>query len=255
MKKLRIWNIRNAKWIVCSFSLPTLFLFSGCSTFPREKPSVIPPNQRILMGYINQDGQVFSSKIGVRTKYKEAEEKLKQFEEKVHKPLLERFDRQIEEIKKHGLELEKNSTSIKRQLVAAVLIALIVPIPGAVETVLTVGLITIAYRKIREKEEDKIAKAAVEELIQNCETAKENLSTFRKYKLLDFVNNWRKEFRKEENHVVSHSDSKDIRIYDLVNEKFQKDSDWLKSQAETELAHANLYCSQEINFAKAEGKR
>ncbi|WP_243394805.1 hypothetical protein [Leptospira adleri] len=255
MRKLLNLNILIFKTRAEAFCFLSLFLFCGCYTFPREKPSVIPPNQKILLGYINQDGQVFSSKIGVKTKYKEAEEKLNLFEEKVHRPLLERFDRRIEEIKKHGLELEKNSTSVKRQLVAAVLIALIVPIPGAVETVLTVGLITIAYRKIREKKEDQIAKAAVEELIQNCETAKENLSSFRKNKLSDFVLNWRKEFRKEENHVVSHSDSTDIRIYDLVNEKFQKDAEWLKSQAETELAHANLYCSQEINFAKAEVRK
>ncbi|WP_245667200.1 hypothetical protein [Leptospira tipperaryensis] len=255
MQKLRNSNGRKRKLNVKGLFFLTAFLFCECYTFPREKPSVIPPNQRILLGYINQDGQVFSSKIGVKTKYKEAEEKLNQFEEKVHKPLLERFDKRIDEIKKHGLELEKNSTSIKRQLVAAVLIALIVPIPGAVETVLTVGLITIAYRKIREKKEDQIAKAAVEELIQNCETARENLSLFRKNKLLEFVSNWRREFRKEENHVVSHADAKDIRIYDLVNEKFQKDAEWLKSQAETELAHANLYCSQEINFAKAEVKK
>ncbi|WP_244265277.1 hypothetical protein [Leptospira kmetyi] len=235
--------------------LGIVLLSMGCSSFPREKPSVIPNNQKLLLGYINEDGLVYSSKIGVKTKYKEAEDKLNQFEENVHKPLMERFDKRIEEIKKHGLELEKNSTSIKRQLVAAVLIALIVPIPGAVETVLTVGLITIAYRKIREKKEDRIAKAAVEELIQNCDAARENLIEFQKNQLSDFVKNWRKEFKKETNHVVSHTDPNDIRIYDFVGEKFQKDGEWLKSRAETELTHSNQYCAQEIAFKNPEIKK
>ncbi|WP_235597440.1 hypothetical protein [Leptospira santarosai] len=49
----------------------------------------------------------------------------------------------------------------------------------------------------REKE-DQTAKAAVEELIQNCDTAK-----FRRNQLSYFVKNWRKKFKKETNHVVS----------------------------------------------------
>ncbi|WP_244247507.1 hypothetical protein [Leptospira yasudae] len=247
--------MKRLLWVLKGSFFGIVFVVLDCSSFPRQKPSVIPNDQKILLGYINQDGLVYSSKIGVKTKYKEAEEKLNQFEEKVHKPLLERFDKRIDEIKKHGLELEKNSSSIQRQIVAAVLIALIVPIPGAVETVLTVGLITIAYKKIREKKEDKIAKAAVEELIQNCDAARENLIEFRKNQLSDFVTNWRKEFKKETNHAVSHSDPNDIRVYDIVNEKFLKDAEWLKTRAEAELVHSNLYCSQEIAFKNPEIKK
>nr|WP_232610189.1 hypothetical protein [Leptospira santarosai] len=79
----------------------------------------------------------------------------------------------------------------------------------------------------REKE-DQTAKAAVEELIQNCDTARENLIEFRRNQLSYFVKNWRKKFKKETNHVVSHTDPNDIRVYDIVGEKFQKDAEWLK---------------------------
>ncbi|WP_232422632.1 hypothetical protein [Leptospira santarosai] len=54
----------------------------------------------------------------------------------------------------------------------------------------------------REKE-DQTAKAAAEELIQNCNTARENLIEFRRNQLSYFVKNWRKKFKKETNHVVS----------------------------------------------------
>ncbi|EMO70108.1 hypothetical protein [Leptospira santarosai] len=70
----------------------------------------------------------------------------------------------------------------------------------------------------REKE-DQTAKAAVEELIQNCDTARENLIEFRRNQLSYFVKNWRKKFKKETNHVVSHTDPNDIRVSTISSVK------------------------------------
>lgn len=139
------------KFRLTVFVLLIAELLLNCSSFPRSEKADITADHRYLLLYKNEEGQLFTANLSVQSRYVDALSDLKRFRVEVLRPLGEKFVDRLKEIDQQTIELKKDSTSIVRRLGAALAIALIVPVPFAFETTLTVGLIYVTYKKITEK--------------------------------------------------------------------------------------------------------
>ncbi|WP_246032160.1 hypothetical protein [Leptospira fluminis] len=215
-----------------------------CSSFPRSQKSRISKDNRYFLLYQNDEGKLFITDLSVQSRYSDAIADLRKFHEEIIKPLERRFDLRLHDIDRDTTELKKDSTSIVRRLGAALAIALVVPVPGAFETTLTVGLIYVTYKKITEKPEDVLRKKHVEDLIGECQKTEKSLKNFRDDHLTRFVSKWENLFREETNHFVNSDDEADIRLLDSLREKYQLDKDLLKKSAEFELKSSAYHCNR-----------
>ncbi|EQA45995.1 hypothetical protein LEP1GSC050_2457 [Leptospira broomii serovar Hurstbridge str. 5399] len=233
------------KFRLTVFVLLIAELLLNCSSFPRSEKADITADHRYLLLYKNEEGQLFTANLSVQSRYVDALSDLKRFRVEVLRPLGEKFVDRLKEIDQQTIELKKDSTSIVRRLGAALAIALIVPVPFAFETTLTVGLIYVTYKKITEKKEDLIRKRHVEDLIRECQKVEDSLETFKKEYLVPFAIKWERNFQEESNHFVNSTDQSDIRLLDSLIQKYSADKEWLKVNAAWELNSSQHHCSKD----------
>ncbi|EPG73837.1 hypothetical protein LEP1GSC058_2513 [Leptospira fainei serovar Hurstbridge str. BUT 6] len=245
MSKGNVIPSGSFKFRLTVFVLLISELLLNCSSFPRGEKADITADHRYLLLYKNEEGQLFTANLSVQSRYSDALFDLKRFRVEVLRPLGEKFVERLTEIDLQTIELKKDSTSIVRRLGAALAIALVVPVPGAFETTLTVGLIYVTYKKITEKKEDVIRKRHVEDLIRECQKVEDSLEAFKKEHLVPFASKWERNFQEESNHFVNSSDLSDIRLLDSLMQKYSSDKEWLKVNAEWELNSSRQHCSKE----------
>ncbi len=230
---------RNDKF----FAVILLFILSACSNFPKSEKSKFSAENKYILTFVDNEGKVFSANLGVKTKYLDATKDLNAFRHDFYATTNQRFFARMEEMEKHVNELKQHSASLTRRLAAALAIALLVPIPGAFETTLTIGLVYVTYKKLTETDDEKFRKKHVESLIEECLSNIRRLRNFQTYTLIPFPFIWEKEFQEEQNHFVNVDDETDIRLLDSIMERYLSEKESLKIISQNELLQSQHHCS------------
>ncbi|TGJ98841.1 hypothetical protein EHQ53_11425 [Leptospira langatensis] len=211
---------------------------------------MLSPDHRYYLIYTNEEGHTYEANLSMQTLHKDALTDIEKFEKETLDPLKVTYEQRLKDVSTYAAELKKESTSLVRRLGGVLAVALITPVPGAFETALTVGLIYVAYKKFTEKPGAAERKKHVEFLIGECENAENSLEEFKDKYLNPFSAKWRKEFEKDSNHYVSAENETDIRILDIVVEKYVIDKAWIKRNGDWEIKSSLEHCKRETQEEK-----
>ncbi|HNN79395.1 MAG TPA: hypothetical protein PKL30_10975 [Leptospiraceae bacterium] len=225
-------------------TLVCLFFLQAChSTTEKEHP--IEDTHIFYSNYKNSKGVVIHKNIKIQTRLIDVTQELESLEKIEIQEWISKIDKALSTVNQNIEHLNVDGWKYitpKGILILAFTAAVVIPIPGTFETLTTIGFITMGVQRIREKEEDKQNRIRLSDLLSECSEANDKLTHLRKTTLPDYLKKWSKIFYNKDNHVRNANDPADIRVYDVLWNRYKIEKENLKNTIDLELEHANNQC-------------
>lgn len=230
--------------ITDQLTLIILLFLLACNT-PSEKEHPIEDTHIFYSNYENSKGITIHKNIKIQTRLKEVTAELEKFKAIEYVEWIASIEKANTTVKENLEHLNVDGWKYitpKGILVLAFTAAVVIPIPGTFETLTTIGFISMGVQRLRETEHAKEQRIRLADLLSECSEANDKLTQLQKTALPEFYSKWTKILYNKDNHVRNTNDPTDIRVYDILWNKYKLEKQNLKNTIDLELDHANNQC-------------